>query len=153
MTAVRLIAVVLATAAAALFPSVAAAAPPSNDNRADAQVIDGLPARVQGTTVDATTEDPEPGSGCQYGSTNSVYYSFRAGADGRVLFRLHADGDLDAVIDVFRRTRSQLEPLACQQTDEEGDGQIGLNVKDGETYLVRIAQRANSVSGTFTLLL
>jgi hypothetical protein len=133
-------------------PAAASAEPPANDTRQEPQVIDGLPARVSGTTVDAQSESDDPGSRCA-GSRNSVFYEFRAGADGRVFLRLQADGDLDAVIDVYRRNRSQLEGLECAQTDEDGLASIGMNVKDGTTYLIRVAQLTNSVSGTFTLQL
>ena len=119
----------------------------ANDTRQEPQVIDGLPARVTGTTVEAASESDDPGSRCA-GSRNSVFYEFRAGADGRVFLRLQADGDLDAVIDVYRK-----QPLAARgrssarRPTRTGSASIGMNVKDGTTYLVRVAQLTNSVVG------
>ena len=146
----RLLAVLLVVLCT--FPAVAAADPPPNDSRQAPQLIDGLPARISGTTVDATTEPDDPFSSCG-GAENSVFYEFRAGADGRIMLRLQADGDLDAAIDVFRRNRSQLESMRCAATDEEGAAAVGIDVTADTTYLVRVAERPNSESGTFTLQL
>ncbi|HVL97425.1 MAG TPA: hypothetical protein VM266_16330 [Solirubrobacteraceae bacterium] len=150
MTAPRLLVILLVALAAT--PAAAAADPPPNDDRANARVLTDLPADVAGTTVDATSEPDDPGSRC-LPSRNSVYYQFRAGADGRVVLRLQAEGDLDAVVDVFRRARSQLEGVVCAATDAEGAATTGFAVKAGETYLIRVAQLSNSVSGTFRLQL
>src|SRR5689334_14821140 len=85
---------VFLTVALALLPASAWAAAPANDNRADAQSLDPLPTTVQGTTVGATREPTEPGSGCQ-GGDPSVWYSATAAQDGRIGVRASAGGDLD----------------------------------------------------------
>jgi hypothetical protein len=51
---------VLAALGAAAGPALAA--PPPNDNRADAQVVSSMPATLDGTTVEATREANEPSS-------------------------------------------------------------------------------------------
>src|SRR3954449_5573273 len=90
------VAVVTAALALAL---PAAAAPPANDDRADAQSIT-LPANVTGTTAEATRETNEPTERCQ-SSAGSVWYSYAAPANGRVAIDLQAQGKLDAAVEVF----------------------------------------------------
>ena len=98
------------------LPFTAAAAPPANDNRDNAQPIT-LPANVTGTTVDSTRENLEPGEICQSGA-GSVWYSLTATSSGRVAFTLQAQGKLDAGVEVFRVRRSQLDELDCDQTND-----------------------------------
>lgn len=140
----------LAALASLSLPGVAHAAPPPNDNRAAAQVIADVPATVRGTTVDATLEPDEPAS-CRGATKGSVFYSFRAGQAGDLVLTLDAGGDLDAVVDVYQRTRSQLTPVTCGLTDEEGDALLAFEVADRGDYLVRVAPLANSVAADFTL--
>jgi hypothetical protein len=132
------------------LPAAAVAAPPANDDRLDPTTIADLPARLTGTTVDATVEGTDPGSRCG-DSRASVFYEFRAGDDGRVVVQFDAAGDLDAVVDVYRRTRSQVTGLACEVSDDQGRAEFAFATKKGETYLIRAAQRVNSVAGTFSL--
>jgi hypothetical protein len=133
-------------------PATAAhAAAPPNDARADAQALAAPPSSVAGTTVGATVEAPaEPYGGC--GATGpSVWYAVDAAADGRLIVSLEAAGDLDAVVDVFRRVRSQATAVTCDATDKNGDASATFRVKKGERYLVRVAALPNSAAGTFHL--
>ena len=127
----KLAAVVLV--AFGLLASAAQAAPPTNDDRGSAQAL-AVPSTVRGTTVDATDEAGEPFASCA-GSSNSVWYAIgRAGSTSArdLVIELDAAGDLDAVVEVYRRTRSQLAPVTCGQTlgylypvqfdDPNGDG-------------------------------
>lgn len=129
----------------------AAPAPP-NDDRRDAQALDPLPATVTGTLVGATKEAPavEPPAGCAEGGI-SVWYSFRASRDGRVVVDLQNNGDLDAVVDAFLRERSQSRQLGCDATDATGRGGVDFSVRRGQTYLIRVARLTNSVVGSFRL--
>src|SRR5690348_7719030 len=138
------IAGVLTTVLAALLvsPLTAAAAPPANDARNDAQAIT-LPANVTGTTVEATRESNEPGEQCQSGA-GTVWYSYAAPRNGRVAIDLQAQGKLDAAVDVFRVRRSQLDQLDCEDTDDNGAASVAITAEKGQTYLVRVSQRANS---------
>jgi hypothetical protein len=137
-------AAVLATAAPA------AAAPPANDARAGAQLINGLPVSLSGTTAGSTLETGENSPSCG-SAAGSVWYTLTAGADERIAVQLDANGDLDAALDVFQRTRSQLSTVACDSSDDQGKAGINFTSKKGTTYLIRVAQRANSVAGTFSL--
>jgi hypothetical protein len=129
-----------------------AASPPSNDNRDSAQPLGALPAATTGTTVGATVETNEPRSGCAR-TAGSVWYSISFGSSppGEIGVQVQANGDLDAAVDVFQRQRSQNIPVTCARTDQNGVADTTFQPSADATYLVRIAQRANSTSGTFSL--
>ena len=129
-----------------------AASPPSNDNRNSAQPLGALPAAATGTTVGATVEANEPPSGCA-STAGSVWYSISFGSSppGEVGVKIQANGDLDAAVDVFQRQRSQNIPVTCARTDQNGFAGTTFQPSSDTTYLIRVAQRANSVSGTFSL--
>lgn len=149
MTAVRL-SVVLACAAAMLsFAPSALAAPPPNDARAGAQSVQ-LPASVRGTTVEATLEASELGSACNT-TKNSVWYAFTADTGRSMIVALDAEGDLDATIDVYARERSQVNQVACKNTNRRGAATIEIDAKRGTSYYVRVGARTNSADDRFLL--
>jgi hypothetical protein len=129
-----------------------AASPPANDNRDSAQPLGALPAAVSGTTVGATVEMKEPPSGCAR-TDNSVWYavSFGSSPPGQVGVRVQANGDLDAAVDVFQRQRSQNIPVDCDRTDQNGVADTTFQPSANTTYLIRVAERSDSTSGTFSL--
>ncbi|WP_028058769.1 hypothetical protein [Candidatus Solirubrobacter pratensis] len=141
--------ILLATAAVLLvLPAAAHAAPPSNDARTAPQAVT-LPAGVAGTTREATLEGDEPPGCAQLGA--SVWYSLTAADTTRIVVRLAAAGDLDATVDVFRRTRSQLSGVACEIGDANGQAEATFRPEKGATYLIRVGRRSNSVAGDFRL--
>jgi len=128
--------------------SPAWAAPPANDDRAAAVVVEP-PATVTGTLVDATLEEGEPGCSQTEGS---VWYSFTASDLGAVVVQLQAAGDLDASLDLFKRVRSRLELVACGETDAEGVGTLDAEgLEPGAEYVVRVARLFASQADTFQL--
>jgi hypothetical protein len=131
-------------------PAMAAA--PSNDNRADAQVVD-VPSKVTGTTVDATIENGERRNVCDGRTSASVWYKFTATSERGVVAKLTADGNLDAELDIFKQRRSQLDFVDCDLTDDRGLGAAGFRVTDGATYFIRVAEQPNSEANSFTLKL
>jgi hypothetical protein len=134
----------LATAA------VAQAAPPANDARVAAQALGALPADVRGTTVEASLEPDEPPPGCAP-MRGSVWFAFDAAEARSIVVALDAEGDLDAVVDVFVRERSQLTPETCRRTNRRGELTFEVEPDEATSYLVRVASRANSVDGAFRL--
>ena len=139
-------------ACAVLLPVAAAhAAPPSNDARNAAQPLAALPATVTGTTAGATSEGlAEPPQRCGPAG-GSVWYSITPAVSGRIAVTAQAAGDLDLVVDVARRVRSQTVAVSCDVSDATGLGATDFDATKGETYLVRVSQRPNSVAGTFAL--
>jgi hypothetical protein len=144
-------ALVVATTVVLLSPSAAAdpLPPPPNDNRANAIVIDP-PAAIAGTTVGATSEQSDPSTSCgQVQST--VWYRISDAPGGRIVLRLHADGDLDGVLAVYESRRSQLHQVTCAPTDRRGRAQFVFAGKEGASYFILFGRLRNSVDGTFTL--
>jgi hypothetical protein len=129
--------------------STALAAPPANDTRPNAQRI-RLGDRVNGTTVDAT-HDNDDQFGCGPSDTPSVWYRIDGTTNGRAIADLQAHGDLDVTLDVYLRQRSQFSSLACDNSDRRGRANTDFRMKKGQSYLIRVSQRQQSVSGTFTL--
>jgi hypothetical protein len=129
----------------------AQAAPPPNDNRADAQDVT-IPATVDGTTVDSTREEEDPVSECGQ-DEGSVWYRVQP-KKGRVILQLAANGSLDAIVDVYRVQRSQLLFIGCQATNAKGKAALAFRTrKKVDTYLIRVAQQEGSESNTFSLSL
>jgi hypothetical protein len=140
---------VVAVAWALVTASGAIAAPPPNDARTAAQPLGDLPADVRGTTVESGLEADEF-SGCAP-MRGSVWYGFDAGETRSIVVAVDAEGELDAVVDVFVRERSQITPTFCRRTNRRGALTFELDAEAGTSYLVRVASLANSVDGRFRL--
>ncbi len=137
-------------AASALALAVAMAAPlvagassavtaPANDTLANAQVIHSLPATLEGTTAGATVQPEEAASSCGVSTTSSVWYSLRAQSVQRIAVDLAAGGALDGTIDVYHAVRSQLQSVACQQTDSAGKASLTFKTSKNGLYEIRVA--------------
>jgi hypothetical protein len=150
-TAARALVLILVLLLGAVADALAAS-PPPNDNRNSPQPLGALPVAVTGTTVGATVETNEPPSGCA-ATAASVWYSVSFGSSppAEVGVKVQANGDLDAAVDVFQRQRSQNIPVACSRTDQNGFAGTIFQPAANATYLMRIAERANSTAGTFSL--
>jgi hypothetical protein len=140
-----------AVAVALVAPAAAAAAAPPNDARASATAIAALPSTQNGTTAEATVESTEPRSPCSC-NAGSVWYRYVAATNGRLILTLTAAGDLDATLDAYLQQRSQLTREDSDVTDTNGEASVSIDVKAGQAYLVRVAQRTGSVAGTFKLV-
>jgi len=124
---------------------------PRNDDRADAVALPALPATIDGTTVGSTIAVDEPYLSCSSQPRGSVWYEITSPAKARIVVRLAATGKLDAVLDVYRRVRSQISPVACDATDSDGVAALSVNADGKASYLIRVSQRQNSEPGTFRL--
>ncbi len=82
--------------AVVLLVPAAALAAPDNDDRDTAQRIARLPLAVGGTLADAGRERDEAASPCADGGA-SVWYRIDPSHNRRIVARLHAAGDLDAL--------------------------------------------------------
>jgi hypothetical protein len=145
---------VLAAAASgeeASTPAPKAPPAPANDALSGAQQVHTLPASLDGTTVGASTEPGEVESGCRVPTKNSVWYSVRLSTAHRVALDLAAAGALDATIDVYHAVRSQLTPVACQQTEGEGKASLSFQASKNGLYDIRVAALQSSQLATFSL--
>src|SRR4051794_30648680 len=138
---------VAALLALALAPA-ASAAPPANDSRANAAPLP-VGGAVTGTTVGATSEkdDPYPCTAIQ----ESVWYRIDAPDPGRLVVRLEALGDLDAVVAVYLRDRSRLSPVGCAVTGKDGDAAAAFETEKGASYPILVGQLPSSPPGRFRL--
>ena len=127
----------------------ASAAPPPNDARTAAQTLT-IPANVEGATAEATSDEDEPMPACG-GGPATVWYTFTVGSPRQILVALDAAGDMDATVEVFSRTRSQLQQLGCQATSRRGEATLDLDAAADTPYLIRIAPLPNSTRETFRL--
>ena len=141
----RILLLALVLLALALLPASAQAAPPANDNRVTAATPLSLPAAPTATTSESTLEQDEPSSCAEL--RGSVWYAVQAPARRTIVVRLAAAGDLDAVVDVFQRTRSQLSPVSCDVGNARGQAETEFRSTRGGSYLIRVGQRVNSVPG------
>jgi len=150
-SAIRRVLITAVLTVSGALPATAAAAAPANDLRAAATPLT-LPATAAGTTTGSTLEPLEAEPACGR-ITGSVWYAFTAPRDGALVVRLDAAGDQDATVDVIRRVRSQLTPLDCGRTNDNGEAAYTVPVGSGSTYLVRVGVRQGSVPGPFSLKL
>jgi hypothetical protein len=124
------------------------AAPPANDDRAKATVVE-LPATVSGTTVGATDDPKDPYSYCGR-AHDTVWYKLSGVEPGRIVIRIAALGDLDAVVSVYRAVRSRLNPAGCTPTGDDGRGALSFTSTGGD-YLVMVGRERTSDDGRFKL--
>jgi hypothetical protein len=80
-----------------------------------------------------------------------VWYRYDSPRRGAVFMRLQAEGDLEAVLVVYRRGRSSLTPILCRATDKAGVSALAFRAARGASYLVLVGERTRSVPGTFRL--
>lgn len=145
----------LAATPATAAQSTEAPQPPANDELANAQPIETLPATLRGTTVGATLQSGEQTGGCGGGPStkSSVWYSLHASASvaQRVAVELQAAGNLEATVAVFRVVRSQLQEVACEASDETGSASLTFGAAKDAVYDVRVAALSSSQLAGFTL--
>ena len=132
-----------------VLPAAAAASPPGNDNRANANQVGSLPASVSGTTVEATDDPTDHRSGCGR-AHDTVWYRLTGVGSGRIVVRVVAAGELDAVVSVYRAVRSRVTPAGCAATDEAGRGALSFTSTGGD-YLVMVGRERASEDGRFRL--
>jgi hypothetical protein len=131
-----------------LLPAAASAAPP-NDDRAKAASLGELPTVVKGTTVGASVDPSDP-TAC--GPIDaSVWYRLDRPEAGTTVLQLKAAGDLDALVGVFQRVRSELRLVQCARTNDKGVAKLSFGADKGASYLILVGQRRGSASAAFTL--
>ncbi|HEU6445031.1 MAG TPA: hypothetical protein VFL61_08250 [Gaiellaceae bacterium] len=123
--------------------------PPANDERGGAVSLGRPPASVRATTLGATGGASDvPACGMSGGT---VWYRLTGPASGRVILRLSAVNELDAVVAVFRSVRSRTELVACAPTDRRGGALLGFAARRGASYLIAVGEQRNSPPGEFRL--
>jgi hypothetical protein len=123
--------------------------PPENDDRTGAIQFGRLPASVRATTLGATAGESD-GTPCGL-SGGTVWYRLTGPASGRVILRLTAVDELDAVVAVFHQVRSRVGLVSCAETDRKGGAVLGFEARRGARYLIAVGERRNSPPGEFRL--
>ena len=143
----------LAAVLAALCAAApASAAPPANDDFANATPLQ-VPSQTSGTTVEATRESGEP---AHQSGTKAVWYTFTPTEDGAVQVDACADSSFDAVITVYSGTA--LNALRREAADDDSCGgtapRVTLQVTANTKYSVAVTgfgTGTTEASGTFRL--
>lgn len=146
---------ILSLALAFLLASGAAAqaAPPANDDFANAQTLTGLPASATGTNVGATREVGEPNvTGADVG--RSVWYSWTAPSTGRVAVSLRGS-DYDTYLGVGTGSSVDSVDFIGTNDDEPGSNtftsKVAFDAVGGQTYKIFV-DGYNGLSGSIQLL-
>jgi PKD repeat protein len=127
--------VLLALAAIAIaFPSAALAAPPANDNFADATLISSMPFSDVVDNTEATTEPGEP-QHCQF-SPQTVWYTVTPSA--AAVLRADMDGSsfFDTVLSAYQSSAPGLDGLVGLNCNSFG-GSVDFKVQASGTYYVQ----------------
>ena len=133
---------------------VALAAPPANDDCADATAVSALPFDdAIADTSEATTEPSDPTNGCDFQKgSNSVWYRFTAPSDGVVVADTFGS-DYDTTLAAYTGACGAFtDELDCDEDSGGGSqSQISFPVTSGTTYLIEVTGNDASGSLAFSL--
>jgi hypothetical protein len=124
--------------AAAVLPGAAQAAPPTNDDFANAAVVSSLPFNDTADGTEATTEPGEPLGNCILGA-QTVWYSFTPATSGVVRPSTAGSSSFDASFAVYRQTGTgfgglQLEGCASPWASQSPNPYV----EAGSTYFIQV---------------
>ena len=141
-------------AAAALFlvlmaPARASAAPPANDNFANAETITDRYGWADGDNSEATKEPGEPNHAGNPGGA-SVWYSWTAPYTGRATFDT-CYSEFDTLLAVYTGDQvSNLQPVAADDNGCGARSQLSFMAAAGVTYRIAV-DGASGATGYFEL--
>jgi hypothetical protein len=157
----RIAAVFSLTVLAGLITGAAAtAAPPANDNLANAVVLSGATGSTSGTDLEATFETSEQSALEDFGTTGDVWFTWTAPSSGFVAFQTTNPGDnpnLDTVL--AAHTGSDITALTTVVQNDDYPGccmsRIIFNATQGTTYAIGVgafpSDPASALQGPFGL--
>ena len=85
------------------LPGTALAAPPANDNRADAEAIPAFPHTLTATTAEATVERLDPQVSRCGRIESTLWYRIDAAPDGLIAFSVKGAAGVAPVVRIYRR--------------------------------------------------
>lgn len=129
----------------------APAAPPTNDNRAEAAVVPAFPADFHGTLVDATVERLDPQESRCGSIASTVWYRIEVAPDGTVTAALKAAAGTEPVLRLYRVARSGIQELDCAVAPSGGVATASFKTVRGAGYLILVGRRPTSSDGDFDL--
>ena len=141
----------ITTLAALILAAPALAAPPPNDNRADAQPLPTFPATAHGTTAEATLErlDPQVSKCGRVEAT--VWYRIDAAPDGTIVATVQAAAGLAPVVRIYRRNPSNIQEVSCGTAKAGGKVVTSVAAVRGAGYLILVGRRPGAPDGEFDL--
>jgi hypothetical protein len=120
-----------------LAPAPALAAPPVNDNFANAITIGALPYTDTKSTVEATSEAGEPLTPC-VGSSRTIWYKLVAPTSGHIVFD-SAGSNFDTELHLFKGTTiANVVPIDCNDDYLTLQSVLPAAVEAGETYFIKV---------------
>jgi PKD domain len=142
-------ALVFAIAALALaLPSAGSAAPPSNDDFANATAVGSLPFSESVDLSEATLENLEPGGNC-WPLGGSAWYKLEPTQTTRL--QITSSASFNRVVNIYRQNGAGLGGLSFVACGYEGNATPEL--QGGGTYYVQIARTSWTGGGTLDLTL
>jgi hypothetical protein len=132
-------------------PGTAVAAPPPNDNRADAAPIPSFPSAIPGTTAEATVERLDPQvSRCGRVEATS-WYRVDTAPDGLIAVTVKGAAGVAPVVRVYRRGSSAIQEADCGSAGPGGTASASLEAVRGSNYLILVGRRPATADGAFEL--
>jgi PKD domain len=138
----RTLTIAALAAGALLVPATANAAPPANDDFANATVIDpsSLPISEDVSTAEATAEGFESSNVACLPAEKTVWYSITTSTTGVLRADAAASSFSDTIVRIYKQTGSDpsgLNFLGCANPYYNGTTQVNVAVESGATYYIQ----------------
>ena len=133
------------------LPGTALAAPPANDNRADAEAIPTFPHTLSATTAEATVERLDPQVSRCGSVASTVWYRIDTAPDGLIGVTIKGGAGVAPVLRIYRRGGSAIQEVDCASAGPGGTASATLDPVRGSNYLVLVGRRPTSADGSFDL--
>src|SRR5918994_1786938 len=133
------------------LPGTALAAPPVNDNRADAEAIPAFPHTLAATTAEATVERLDPQVSRCGRIESTVWYRIDTAPDGLIALTVKGAAGVAPVLRIYRRGGSAIQEADCASAGPGGSASASLETVRGSSYLVVVGRRPGTPDGGFEL--
>lgn len=146
-------AAIIAVALIGLFSATAFAAPPANDNLANAQLISGFSGTTAGmSNVEASKETGEPAHAWNRGG-RSVWFKYIAPGNG-VLILDTLSSNFDTLLAVYQgSSMSDLKLIAANDNLQQGGfasaSRLTIGTQNGATYYIAVDAARNQAGEVF----
>jgi hypothetical protein len=132
-------------------PGTALAAPPANDNRADAEAIPAFPHTLTATTAEATVERLDPQVSRCGRVESTLWYRIDTAPDGLIALTVKGAAGVAPVLRIYRRGGSTIQEVDCASAGPGGGASASLETVRGSSYLVLVGRRPSTADGDFEL--
>jgi len=132
-------------------PGTAIAAPPANDNRADAEAIPAFPHTLGATTAEATVERLDPQVSRCGRIESTLWYRIDTAPDGLIALTVKGGTGVAPVLRIYRRRGSTIQEVDCASAGPGGSASASLEAVRGSSYFVLVGRRPSTPDGGFEL--